>query len=246
MLDQELFIEVQTERSLEETVTKITSLIEVNSKNMYMKDLIYSLDKQTDEIQSTTAAAEEITASIVEIAQSSSRISEKTGDSVYNATNSQKTIESALDEIFKTEETFKGIVETFTELLKRVNDIENVVGLINDIASQTNLLALNASIEAARAGEHGKGFAVVAQEVRKLAENTVSALGEVTTNVAHLKSYSHEVSKSIGQTTSIIKNATVDAKNSLPLLGEIVEAIKEINTDVTNTAAISGATGCFY
>ena len=61
-----------------------------------------------------------------------------------------------------------------------MNDIENVVTLINQIADQTNLLALNASIEAARAGEHGKGFAVVAQEVRKLAENTVSALGEVS------------------------------------------------------------------
>ncbi|WP_249662491.1 methyl-accepting chemotaxis protein, partial [Lysinibacillus fusiformis] len=77
------------------------------------------------------------------------------------------------------EETFTSIVESFSELQKRVNDIEQVFTLINQIADQTNLLALNASIEAARAGEHGKGFAVVAQEVRKLAENTVSALSEV-------------------------------------------------------------------
>lgn len=238
-IDQQLLIEVLTESMVEHVVGEITSLVDANSKIMYMKDLIFSLDKQADEIQSSTAATEQITASIVEVAHSSTRISEKTNDSVTYAINSQATIESALDEIFKTEETFSTIVDTFSELQKRVNDIENVVGLINNIASQTNLLALNASIEAARAGEHGKGFAVVASEVRKLAENTVSALSEVSDNVHHLKSYSSDVSKSIEQTTTIIKLATNEARDSLPLLSSIVEAIEEISLDVTNTAAIS-------
>lgn len=238
-IDQQLLIEVLTETMVEHVITEITSLVDANSKIMYMKDLIYSLDKQADEIQSSTAATEQITASIVEVAHSSTRISEKTNDSVTYATNSQITIEKALDEIFKTEETFSSIVNSFSELQKRVDDIENVVGLINDIASQTNLLALNASIEAARAGEHGKGFAVVAQEVRKLAENTVSALSEVSDNVHHLKSYSGDVSKSIEQTTTIIRLASNEAKDSLPLLSSIVEAIEEISLDVTNTAAIS-------
>ncbi len=156
-----------------------------------------------------------------------------------HAVKGKNAIEHALTEIFKTEETFTTIVDSFTELQKRVNDIEHVVTLINQIADQTNLLALNASIEAARAGEHGKGFAVVAQEVRKLAEGTVSALSEVSTNVHHLKSYSNDVSKSITETTSIIKEATVEAKESLPLLNAIVSAIEGINIDVTNTAAIS-------
>ena len=169
----------------------------------------------------------------------SSRISEKTTESVDHAVQGKNAIEHALSEIFKTEETFTSIVESFSELQKRVNDIEHVVTLINQIADQTNLLALNASIEAARAGEHGKGFAVVAQEVRKLAEGTVSALSEVTTNVHHLKSYSNDVSNSITGTTEIIKEATVEAKESLPLLNAIVSAIEDINLDVTNTAAIS-------
>ncbi|MFF2176269.1 methyl-accepting chemotaxis protein [Lysinibacillus sp. NPDC058147] len=238
-VDQELLVEVLTERTIENVVAEISSLMDVNAKIMYMKDLVFSLDKQNEEIQSSTAATEEIAASINEVARMSSHISEKTTESVDHAVQGKNAIEHALSEIFKTEETFTTIVESFAELQKRVNDIENVVTLINQIADQTNLLALNASIEAARAGEHGKGFAVVAQEVRKLAEGTVSALSEVSTNVQHLKSYSNDVSNSITETTEIIKEATVEAKESLPLLNAIVSAIEGINLDVTNTAAIS-------
>lgn len=238
-VDQELLVEVLTERTIENVVAEISSLMDVNAKIMYMKDLVFSLDKQNEEIQSSTAATEEIAASINEVARMSSRISEKTTESVDHAVQGKNAIEHALSEIFKTEETFTTIVKSFAELQKRVNDIENVVTLINQIADQTNLLALNASIEAARAGEHGKGFAVVAQEVRKLAEGTVSALSEVSTNVQHLKSYSNEVSNSITETTEIIKEATMEAKESLPLLNAIVSAIEGINLDVTNTAAIS-------
>lgn len=238
-IDQQILNEVFTENIIENVVTEITSLVDANAKIMYMKDLIFSLDRQNAEIQSSTAATEEISASIVEVANFSNQISSKTNDSVTYATNSQQTIEHALEEIFKTEDTFSSIVNTFSDLQNKVKDIENVVVLINDIASQTNLLALNASIEAARAGEQGKGFAVVAEEVRKLAENTVTALQEVSNNVQHLKSYSNHVSNSIGETTEIITNASNEAKAALPLLSSIVHSTEDINVDVTNTAAIS-------
>lgn len=113
-------------------------------------------------MQAVSTAAEEMNASILEIAGSASAAALVASKGVDKAKRTNETVE---------------------RLSISSAEIGRVVEVIQSIASQTHLLALNATIEAARAGESGKGFAVVAAEVKKLATQTAAATDEIGTRV---------------------------------------------------------------
>jgi methyl-accepting chemotaxis protein len=151
--------------------------------------------------------------------EASSAMEQMVSNIKQNADNAQQTDKIANKSAKDAQESGRAVVEAVTAM----KEIANKISIIEEIARQTNLLALNAAIEAARAGEHGKGFAVVAAEVRKLAERSQKAAGEIN----QLSGTTVKVSEKAGE---MLEKLVPDIQKTAELVQEITAASKEQDT----------------
>ncbi|MBF0399539.1 MAG: MCP four helix bundle domain-containing protein [Magnetococcales bacterium] len=169
----------------------------------------------SDAAQSLSQGATQQAASVEETSSSMEEMSSNISQNTDNAGTTQMISQKAAKDAAEGGSAVNQAVQAMKEIASKI-------GIIEEIARQTNLLALNAAIEAARAGEHGKGFAVVAAEVRKLAERSQTAAGEIS----HLSASSVSIAEKAG---GIINNLVPDIQKTAKLIQEINTSSQEQN-----------------
>jgi len=166
--------------------------------------------------ENMSQGASEQAAAAEEASSSMEQMSANIRQNADNALQTEKiAVKSAADAI----EGGKAVAQTVLAM----KEIAGKINIIEEIARQTNMLALNAAIEAARAGEHGKGFAVVASEVRKLAERSQAAAGEIS----KLSVSSVDVAERAGE---MLAQLVPDIQKTAELVQEISASSKEQDT----------------
>ena len=215
----------------------LTAHIDVKQKDeigdlaQALRDMVSRLREIVGEVKSAStnvaSGSEELSSTAEEMSQgateqasaveeASSSMEEMSASIRQSADNAKQTETIALQSAGSAEESGKAVTETVTAM----REITEKISIIEEIARQTDLLALNAAIEAARAGEHGKGFAVVASEVRKLAERSRTAAGQIN----QLSVSSLDVAERAGK---MLEELVPEIKRTADLVQEIAAASGE-------------------
>jgi methyl-accepting chemotaxis protein len=196
----------------------------------------------SENLQSVATGAEEMGASVNEIAR--------------NATVAAQVAGRAVEVAHRTENLMSRLGSSSAE-------IGDVVQAITSIAEQTNLLALNASIEAARAGDAGKGFAVVAGEVKDLAQEAsrateeiakrvgaiqtdtaqaVDAIGEITRVISEIDGYQETIASAVEEQSSTASMMSHVVSDTATATQDIVRSFEQIATAVNSSRVVATST----
>ena len=203
-------------------------------------------DKVTNESREINSSAQMLSEGATEQAASveevSSSMEQMAANIQQNSENARRADAIAESVTKSAEEGSKAVTETVAAM----KEIAQRISIIEEIARNTNLLALNAAIEAARAGEQGKGFAVVAAEVRKLAERSQKAAGEI----AELSFSSVAVSEKAGgliqkmipeirKTAALVQDINAASTEQSSGANEINKAILQLDKVIQQNASAS-------
>ncbi|MHB1245474.1 MAG: methyl-accepting chemotaxis protein [Sulfuriferula sp.] len=221
-----------------------------------LRSLVAGIDKATDQVNSTTTQAklvsdellsaaqrqsreiEDTSAAILDMSQSINEVSASASQSAQVAHQSLEAAEKGTHAVQNSIAGMNGIREQIQETSKRIKrlgessqEIGEIVELISDITEQTNVLALNAAIQAASAGEAGRGFSVVAEEVQRLAERSGQATKQIAAIVKTIQSDTQDA-------VAAMETSTQGVVEGAKLSDAAGQALSEISQVSRNLAAL--------
>jgi methyl-accepting chemotaxis protein len=197
-------------------------------------------DLQAESAKNTFATVERITDAAHEVNGKADQAFLMTQDMSQTLRESEAIVHSLIEGMLNLAKTSKESIEIVTELNQHAQEIDNISVVVREIADQTHLLALNASIEAARAGEQGQGFSVVAMEIRKLAEQSTSAVNNINTRIKQIQTQVEQVVSQITNQVNTINTEAAKGERATKVLADIEQAVSH-TTDAVQAIAESVA-----
>jgi methyl-accepting chemotaxis protein len=209
-------------------------------------------ERQTSMLESASAAVDAVCVAVSQSTEGAQETAQMAQDARATAHDGVRTAEEASRSMTSVRDSAEQAADAIRALAAKSEQISAIVVTISGIAEQTNLLALNAAIEAARAGEQGKGFAVVADEVRKLAESSQEASGEISGLIAEIQSETrraveivetsaqdtHEGVASVDRARDAFESIGGAVDEIADRVGRIAEAVHEI---ADSTSVVKGS-----
>ncbi len=221
----------QMVEDLNQMVSRITEVVQNTSTTA--SQMSAAAEEQERTIASQAASINEISATINELAQSSNQVG-KTAEEVAGqwrevfqiVEDGNRAVQKGVEEMNLIKVKAEGIAQNILNLSEQIQRISSIVHTVANIADQTNMLALNAGIEAARAGEHGRGFGVVASEVRKLADQSQKAAGQISTIIQEIQAATHSTILTVEEGTKGVESGVRHVLQAGETFRDVTSTIK--------------------
>jgi twitching motility protein PilJ len=196
-------------------------------------DLLSAAEKQSHEIEETTAQVLQVSRSIADVsstAEESARVAQR---SLAAADKGRAAVQNSISGMNDIREQIQETSKRIKRLGESSQEIGEIVELISDITEQTNVLALNAAIQAASAGEAGRGFSVVAEEVQRLAERSGEATKQIGAIVKTIQADTQDA-------VAAMEKSTQGVVEGAKLSDAAGQALTEIDSVTKNLATLIG------
>ncbi|GIO18075.1 methyl-accepting chemotaxis protein [Oceanobacillus oncorhynchi subsp. incaldanensis] len=207
--------------------------------SLAIQEVSSSSETQLHGTEESANSLEEVSTGVGRIVDSSTKVSDMVTQMSTQAEVGGKAVSDTLNQMTSIQSSVDDTNLNIASLLERSKEVSTILNAITDISEQTNLLALNAAIEAARAGEHGKGFAVVADEVRKLAEESKTSAGEISSIVHGIQDDVQKAVEKMSQVTSNVNDGLDVSYDAIDKFGEILRSSGDIKPQMEEVMAIS-------